>query len=160
MEMSMDEVIANNVRKLRTSQSMSQGQFANAVGVTRSIITNIELSRRTSLQVLEQIARAFGVSVADLVQADPALTISLLNKIEGLDLDSELEALPPDIQSKIPLIVRCFTDREVEGVRAKAKQDVVKALFAFIRAVHDSGLDPEQYEVVVLKITKVAEDFV
>jgi transcriptional regulator with XRE-family HTH domain len=110
---------------------MTQLEFANAVGISRSIVVSIELQKGTSLAVLEQIARTFNVSVSDLTHTDPIVPKSLINSIgEGLDHEREFNELPPYLQaygkSIIVLLTRHFIDRAIEEVRANAKAEADK----------------------------------
>ena len=55
------------VRKLRTQQSLAQGQLAEAMGVSRQTINSIENERYTpSLPLALALARFFGVTVEEM----------------------------------------------------------------------------------------------
>ena len=57
----------NQVRLLRTSRGLVQGQLAEAVGVSRQTINSIENERYTpSLPLALALARYFGVTVEEL----------------------------------------------------------------------------------------------
>ena len=93
--MEMNQVIANNVRELRTSHNMTQRQFADSTGVSRSIVVNIEAKKGTSMQVLEQIARRFRVEVADLVKTEPIVDKSAAGMlVSDFDFEGEYDKLP------------------------------------------------------------------
>jgi putative transcriptional regulator len=61
----------NLVRELRTQQSLSQGQLASAMGVSRQTINSIEQERYTpSLPLALALARFFKTSVEAMFDAD------------------------------------------------------------------------------------------
>jgi putative transcriptional regulator len=61
----------NNVRELRAAQSLSQGQLATAVGVSRQTINAIETGRYTpSLPLAIELARFFQRSVEEVFHHD------------------------------------------------------------------------------------------
>ena len=64
----------SRVRELRESQGLSVAQLAAKSGLTRQTIYNLERGDRPcpSADVLVRIARALGVAVEDLVNAEPA----------------------------------------------------------------------------------------
>jgi putative transcriptional regulator len=60
-------VTGNRVRDLRTGRSLSQGQLATAMGVSRQTINSIEMGRYTpSLPLAIALARYFGSTVEEL----------------------------------------------------------------------------------------------
>lgn len=60
-------VFAANVRRLRTEGGFSQESFADACGLHRTYIGSIERGERNvSLDNIERIASALGVSIAAL----------------------------------------------------------------------------------------------
>jgi putative transcriptional regulator len=61
----------NDVRELRAAQSLSQGQLAAAVGVSRQTINAIETGRYTpSLPLAIELARFFQRSVEEVFHHD------------------------------------------------------------------------------------------
>ena len=61
----------NDVRVLRTERRLSQGQLAQAVGVSRQTINSIETGRYTpSLPLAIALARFFGRPVEEVFHAD------------------------------------------------------------------------------------------
>lgn len=60
--------IGATIRKLREAKRITQADLASAVGMMRSNISRIEAAKhRPSLATLEKIAKALGVSVANLL---------------------------------------------------------------------------------------------
>ena len=61
----------NMVRELRTERSLSQGQLAEAMGVSRQTINSIEKERYTpSLPLALTLARYFATTVEEMFDAD------------------------------------------------------------------------------------------
>lgn len=61
----------NDVRELRAARSLSQGQLATAVGVSRQTINAIETGRYTpSLPLAIELARFFQRSVEEVFHHD------------------------------------------------------------------------------------------
>lgn len=62
--------LGRNIKTLRTSRSLTQGQLAAAVGLSRGSIANIEAARQeVSATGLLAFARSLGVGVAELTEA-------------------------------------------------------------------------------------------
>ena len=62
-----------NLRRLRKEREITQEDFATDSGFDRGYISGVERGvRNPSLLVLERIARALGVDVAELVDAEKA----------------------------------------------------------------------------------------
>lgn len=61
------EIIANNIRKLRQMQKLSQEDFAEKAELHRTYIGSIERGERNvSIDNLERIAKALGVDIRKL----------------------------------------------------------------------------------------------
>jgi putative transcriptional regulator len=61
----------NRVRELRTEKSMSQGELAAVLAVSRQTINSIETGRYTpSLPLAMALARHFGHAVEEIFDAD------------------------------------------------------------------------------------------
>jgi len=61
----------NRVRELRTAGDLSQGQLADALGVSRQTINSIEQDRYTpSLPLALALARFFETTVEEMFDAD------------------------------------------------------------------------------------------
>lgn len=66
---SLNYVIANNVRKQREAQGMSQADLAIACSLQTSAISHIECGRRTpTIITLKKIAKRLGVSLDSLCE--------------------------------------------------------------------------------------------
>jgi transcriptional regulator with XRE-family HTH domain len=63
-------VVGSKIRKHREKAGLTQGELAEAVGLSRTSLTNIERGRqRVMLDQFDSICRAVGVSVAELLDA-------------------------------------------------------------------------------------------
>lgn len=57
------------IRKLRLSKGISQENFANICGLHRTYISDVELGKRNiSLENIEKMSRALGISLPDLFE--------------------------------------------------------------------------------------------
>jgi putative transcriptional regulator len=63
----------NDIRQLRTGKGLSQGQLAEAMGVSRQTINSIETGRYTpSLPLAIALAKFFAQPVEEVFHADGA----------------------------------------------------------------------------------------
>jgi len=61
----------NQIRELRAAKGLSQGQLAEALGVSRQTINSIETGRYTpSLPLAIDLARFFGLAVEEMFRPD------------------------------------------------------------------------------------------
>ncbi|MFC2330963.1 MAG: helix-turn-helix domain-containing protein [Treponema sp.] len=100
------EIVGQNIRKLRKQTGWTQEKLAEKAGISVPFMTQIELARKSaSLDVIESIAKAFGVSYERLFKSDimenkdiyyklrilenaltTAITEEIRNTFENLDL--------------------------------------------------------------------------
>lgn len=74
----MNTTIGSKLKALRKSQRKSQQVVADAVGITRSTLSNYEIDRRQpDLKTLRKLAEHFGVGLDyfDIVPADEVLDL-------------------------------------------------------------------------------------
>ena len=76
---SINENLGRRVKKLRSDRGWSLEELASVSGVSRSMLSEIERQRANpTLSVTYRIARAFGLSLQDLIEsADSASSIQL-----------------------------------------------------------------------------------
>jgi transcriptional regulator with XRE-family HTH domain len=62
--------IGKNIKRLRNKLGLSQEDFAQKSGVKYTTLTKIESSviKKPSVMVMDQIAKALGVSIEDLIK--------------------------------------------------------------------------------------------
>ena len=85
------EIIAANLRRLRTHKELTQKQLALSVGIPQGQYSRIENARvEPTLSTLEKIAEALEVPLTELVRQDGRLleeevNLTLLEKVRLLD---------------------------------------------------------------------------
>jgi DNA-binding XRE family transcriptional regulator len=94
--------VGDRIKHLRTMVSLTQEQLADAVGLSRASIVNIEKGRQhPSLHLLFQIAECIQVNAHDLIPNEA--TINLADVLETEELksvsDKDLGKLASFIQS-------------------------------------------------------------
>ena len=71
-------VVGRRFREIRTSKGITQADVATETGLTRQSVANIELGRqRFMLHTLFDVARALGVSPAELLPSDGGIEMSV-----------------------------------------------------------------------------------
>lgn len=61
--------VSENVKRIRVAKEMSQEELAAKVGITQSMLCQIERgTKNPSLQVGKEIAAALGCAIEDLLQ--------------------------------------------------------------------------------------------
>jgi transcriptional regulator with XRE-family HTH domain len=99
---SINEDLGRRVKKLRGDRGWSLEELASASGVSRSMLSEIERERANpTLSVTFRIARAFGMSLQDLIEsADSASTIQTIRandrtQIFRTDKQCQIRTLSP-----------------------------------------------------------------
>ena len=87
------EIVGQNIRQLRKQSGWTQEKLAEKAGISVPFMTQIELARKTaSLDVIESIAKPFGVSYERLFKS---------NTIENKDILYALRLLEKDLTAAI-----------------------------------------------------------
>jgi transcriptional regulator with XRE-family HTH domain len=62
--------IGENIKKYRNKQGLSQEDFAKKSGVKYTTLTKIESNviKKPSVMIMSKLAKAFGVSIEDLIK--------------------------------------------------------------------------------------------
>ena len=83
------EILGSNIRKLRKECGWTQEKLAEKADISVPFMTQIELGRKSaSLEVIEKIAKALGVSYEILFKTE---------KTESKDVKHKLQILEKDI---------------------------------------------------------------
>ncbi len=94
----ISEIVGQNIRNLRKQSGWTQEKLAEKAGISVPFMTQIELARKTaSLDVIEAIAKAFGVSYERLFKSDT---------IEKKDISYALRLLERDLTAAITAEIR------------------------------------------------------
>ena len=87
------KIVGQNIRQLRKQSGWTQEKLAEKAGISVPFMTQIELARKkASLDVIESIAKAFGVSYERLFKSDT---------IENKDISYALRLLENDLTAAI-----------------------------------------------------------
>ncbi len=88
-EPSLDTIVGENVRVLRTNRGMTLDVLAKHAGISRATLGQIELGRTVpSVNVVWKIARAFDVPFSSLLATSARITTSVLRKAQAKRLVS------------------------------------------------------------------------
>lgn len=97
--------IGERIRKFRISKKFTQTELAELIGKKTSVVSLIERnSRNISVKNLQKIAKALGVTPAELVcpnEGDYSECVSLLGRLEGDDIKKARDYLEY-LNSRIP----------------------------------------------------------
>lgn len=68
--MELRRILARNVRRRRKALDLSQEEFAERAGMDRTWLSKLETTKAAvSIDVIEKIARAFGIEPAELLRS-------------------------------------------------------------------------------------------
>jgi transcriptional regulator with XRE-family HTH domain len=66
--MSLDDIIASRIKALRKQRGYSQEKVSKVLNVTRSSISNMEVSRHTiTVEILEKICNFYNVKSSEIL---------------------------------------------------------------------------------------------
>jgi transcriptional regulator with XRE-family HTH domain len=109
------EIIGENSRRSREQQpagKMTQGALAEAVGLERTSISNIEKgTQKVSVVTLYQIAEALNVSMVDLLPREtirPTTAVRAQASSLLTDIQAQLKRFPKTAQAAAELLSRGF----------------------------------------------------
>lgn len=107
---SINEDLGRRVKKLRGDRGWSLEELASASGVSRSMLSEIERERANpTLSVTYRIARAFGLSLQDLIEsADSASTI------QAIRADDRAQIFRSDKRCQIRTLSPLNLEKDVE----------------------------------------------
>ena len=68
--MHIQQILGNNLKRLRTSRGWSQEEFAFEAGIHRTYVSDTERgATNPTIEILDRLARPLGVTAADLIRA-------------------------------------------------------------------------------------------
>ncbi len=108
------EELGQEIRRLRTSQSYSQEDFAKLSGIDRTYISDVEQGKRNvSIDNIEKIAKALNVTLPELFSFNRPIQKTIILTVNGEEfiLESNKE-LTRDIKDHIEAIADYFYDEE------------------------------------------------
>ena len=117
---SINELVGRRVKKLRQDRGWSLEELADASGVSRSMLSEIERERANpTLTVTFRIARAFGMSLEDLVEGaggGPPSTIQVIRA------DDRAQVFRNDKQCQIRTLSPLNLEKDVEFYELRLKK--------------------------------------
>lgn len=85
--------IGKRIRELRDNAKLTQGQLADAVGVLRTSITNIEAGRQKApLHVLYGVCNVLNVEVAEIL---PTRSEVVQTNARSIEIGGRVNTVPP-----------------------------------------------------------------
>lgn len=85
--------IGERIRERRTKAKLTQGQLADAIGVLRTSITNIEAGRQKApLHVLYELCSVLGAEVTDIL---PSRTDVVQKSEVVIEIGGRVKTVPP-----------------------------------------------------------------
>ena len=90
--MAQDLAIGGRLREIRKRLGLTQQEFAGRLGLRRLSVARYEAGRIPRMDILKEIARAGGVSVASVIATDSESIASLVHG-SGMLTDDELPLL-------------------------------------------------------------------
>ena len=86
----MSIVFGKRIRNYRRSESWSQEELANKIGVTKDDINNWEIGENTpDVKYIELMSKVFGVSIEDLLTKDPKVRNNYSMDANGIYIKDE-----------------------------------------------------------------------
>ena len=115
----INEDLGRRVKKLRSDRGWSLEELASASGVSRSMLSEIERKRANpTLSVTYRIARAFGLSLQDLIEsADSASSIQTIRATERAQIFRK------DKQCQIRTLTPLNLEKDVEFYELRLSPD-------------------------------------
>ena len=97
------EILGNNIRSLRKETGWTQEKLAEKADISVPFMTQIELGRKTaSLEVIEKIAKALGVSYERLFKVEYS---------DCKDIKHKLQILERELVSNMTNQIHSFFDK-------------------------------------------------
>ena len=114
-------MIEKNIKELRNSRGMTQEEFAAKLGVTRSVITNLEYGKlqnpEKKMPLFRLISETFGVPLEWILADDPGPVLLPAQN----ERDKQMEKIGAALQSDDP-VVRGFLSWYGERTEQEKKE--------------------------------------
>lgn len=115
----INENLGKRVRKLRADRGWSLEELANASGVSRSMLSEIEREKANpTLTVTFRIARAFGLTLQELIESAEASA----SKIQVIRANDRNQVYRSDKQCEIRTLSPLNLEKDVEFYEVSLKQ--------------------------------------
>ena len=81
--------IKNKIKQIREIHKLNQSEFAERLGVTQKIISNLESGKNEpSLQLIKNLTITFNISIIWLMNENEETFDEMLNKVDNIYLKS------------------------------------------------------------------------
>lgn len=114
--MDATHALAENLKAIRKHRKMSLADFANALGIAKSTLQQIEHGCPPNLATVEQISKQLKIPVQALLSADFAAHADLISLLLGLY--NWFFQLPPAVQPEFAAWVHTQLDSLLQFSRA------------------------------------------
>lgn len=109
----------NNLREIRKSKKLTMKQLGEMVGVTESMIGQIETNKRNpSYETLLKLGEALECSVADITQKNPVTTMD--------DGNEEVDSAVSDLIMKLKVAPASVRNAAVAAALAVLNSDLLR----------------------------------
>lgn len=129
-------MIEKNIKDLRNSRGLTQEEFAAKLGVTRSVITNLEYGKlqnpEKKMPLFRLISETFGVPLEWILADDPG-PVPLPAQNER---DKEMEKLGAAMQADDP-VVKCFLSWYGERTEQE-KKEICRYVLEFAEKIKET----------------------
>lgn len=119
-------IVGKNLRRLRTKKGLSLERLSKASGVSRAMLSHIELSQSTpTINTLSKIARSLNVSFSALLQVDqpkPAIFLPLKESEVFLHADGKVKERALFPQSVLKSESVKFFELKLDGKSRKSSE--------------------------------------
>lgn len=136
MRSSGDNLIEKSIKELRNSLGLTQEEFAGKLGVTRSVITNLEYGKlqnpEKKMPLFRLISSTFGIPLDWILAEDPG-PVPLPAQNER---DREMEKIGTALQSDDP-VVRGFLAWYGERTEQE-KKEICRYVLEFAEKIKDA----------------------
>lgn len=114
--MTLEEIIATNVIRLRKERGLNQTDLARACRMAQAQVSAVETAKKTpTIQTLEKLARALSIEPFELLMPNDDTGKSLRNKL------LQIENLAPDRRAALEVTIDLFLEESARVIAKKGK---------------------------------------